>query len=266
MAAEKKDHGESMAQLLLDYGAEINSKDIYGSTEMHLATISGAEKMMKLLLNHGAELNSKDINGSTELHLAARSGDEKVVKLLLNHGAKIEEKDNDGYTALHWAVRAGQVTMVRLFLENGATTVGKNGCGLTLLHQAVIFDDESEALSMSQLLLKHGANPNEKLYFRSYMIAVLLLAVLRGREEIVQNLLDYGAKIDKSGTCGRSALSEAARRGHRKIVQILLDHGANPAEIDKYSHSGRWLIRESFVPDSTSPRSQEGGPKRRTDD
>ncbi|MCJ1469020.1 hypothetical protein MMC07_007652 [Pseudocyphellaria aurata] len=184
-------NSEDIVRLLSREGAELLTRNEFRHTALHMAVEKGdyRESMAQLLLDNGAEINSKDIYGRTALHLAADFGDEKVVKLLLNHGAKVEEKDNDdGYTALNWAVRAGQVTVVQLLLENGAIVVGEDRRGLTLLHYAISLDDESEALLMSQLLLKHGANPNET---TSAVMTALIWAVSIEREKIVQNLLAY---------------------------------------------------------------------------
>ena len=49
---------------------------------------------MKLLLEKGAELESKDKDGRTPLSRAAENGHEAVVKLLLEKGAELESKDN----------------------------------------------------------------------------------------------------------------------------------------------------------------------------
>jgi ankyrin repeat protein len=61
-----------------------------------------------LLLDQGAELNTKDSNGQTPLSWAIRSGHEPVVTLLVEKGADLlETKDNDSWTSLWWAVRRG---------------------------------------------------------------------------------------------------------------------------------------------------------------
>ena len=48
---------------------------------------------MNLLLEKGAELDSKDNRGRTPLSHAAGSGHEAVVNLLLEKGAELESKD-----------------------------------------------------------------------------------------------------------------------------------------------------------------------------
>ena len=52
--------------------------------------------MVKLLLEKGAELESKDKYGGTPLSRAAENGHEAVVKLLLEKGAEPEAKDWEG--------------------------------------------------------------------------------------------------------------------------------------------------------------------------
>ena len=67
---------------------------------------------MKLLLDRGAEIEAKDNYSSTALHLAATGGHAEVVKLLLDRGAAIEAKDRDGRTALSMAGRAEVVELL----------------------------------------------------------------------------------------------------------------------------------------------------------
>jgi ankyrin repeat protein len=50
--------------------------------------LNGHEAVVKLLLEKGAELETKDKSGQTPLSLAAENGREAVVKLLLEKGAQ----------------------------------------------------------------------------------------------------------------------------------------------------------------------------------
>jgi len=55
---------------------------------------------VKLLLEKGAELESKSNNGQTPLSWATERGHEAVVKLLLEKGVELEFKSNNGPTPL----------------------------------------------------------------------------------------------------------------------------------------------------------------------
>jgi ankyrin repeat protein len=75
--------GKAVVKLLLDNGAEVDSKDIeYGGTPLSWAAEKGHEAVVRLLLDNGAEVDSKDKSAQTLLSWAAESGHETVVKLL----------------------------------------------------------------------------------------------------------------------------------------------------------------------------------------
>ena len=89
---------------------------------------------VKLLLEHGADINIKENYGWTALHMACRYCNEdssiECVKLLLEHGADVNAKENDGWTALHLACRYcnedSSIECVKLLLEHGADINIKN--------------------------------------------------------------------------------------------------------------------------------------------
>jgi ankyrin repeat protein len=78
------------------------------------AVAKAREAMVKLLLEGGANIESRDGKGRTPLSQAARRGDEAVVKLLLEGGANVDSGDDDGETPLSWAAANGQEAVVKL--------------------------------------------------------------------------------------------------------------------------------------------------------
>jgi ankyrin repeat protein len=81
---------------------------------------NGHEAVVKLLVEKGADLESKDRFGRIPLSLAAMNGHEAVVKLLVEKGADLEYKDHNGQTSLSFATKYGHKAVVKLLLEKGA--------------------------------------------------------------------------------------------------------------------------------------------------
>jgi ankyrin repeat protein len=75
---------------------------------------------VSLLLEKGADLESKDNFGQTPLGGAAEKGHEAVTRLLLENGADLESKDVFGQTPLWWAAERGHEAVTRLLVEKGA--------------------------------------------------------------------------------------------------------------------------------------------------
>jgi hypothetical protein len=82
-------YGE-VVELLIDKNADINIKNISGTTPLYVAAFHDRIEMAALLLNHGADINSKTEDGATPLFIASQCGNEKTVKLLLKNKANPE--------------------------------------------------------------------------------------------------------------------------------------------------------------------------------
>jgi ankyrin repeat protein len=104
-----------MVTLLLEQGAELETKDSSGRTLLSWAAGRGHREPVTLLLEKGAELETKDNSGRTPLSWAAGSWNgAEMVKLLLEKGAELETKDNSGRTPLSWAAERGYRETVTL--------------------------------------------------------------------------------------------------------------------------------------------------------
>lgn len=122
---------------LLDRGADINEKDVYGKTALMKAAEKGDIDTVKTLLDRGADANIKTDQGGTALLAAAYGGHAAVIQALLENGAKVNAKDIFGTTPLMAAARYGQNETVKLLLDNGADATIKNKGGATALTLAV---------------------------------------------------------------------------------------------------------------------------------
>ena len=67
-----------------------------------VAALMGHEDTAKILLDHGAEVDTRAEDGRTPLMLAANKGDTDLVSLLLQAGADPTLTDKSGATAALW--------------------------------------------------------------------------------------------------------------------------------------------------------------------
>ncbi|CAL9754446.1 unnamed protein product [Musa acuminata subsp. burmannicoides] len=80
-----------------------------GFTLLHLACLTSDMAMVELLLQYGANVNSIDLKGRTPLHHCILRGKHLFAKLLLTRGADPHATDEDGKTALQYAIEAGNI-------------------------------------------------------------------------------------------------------------------------------------------------------------
>lgn len=96
-------------QLLLEIGANPGAKEKEnGSTGLHYAVSNGHILAAQLLISFGAHVDTKGLSGSNPLHLAAINGQEEFVRMLLASGADMKVKDKNGQTALQLAALHNQ--------------------------------------------------------------------------------------------------------------------------------------------------------------
>ena len=144
----------------------VNAKNRYGRTPLHLLmghyglTSAEKSKLLTPLLQFGADIHMKDIYGDTPAHYATNRGDINSVAELIHAGFKISTKGARGDTVLHRAVRVSQRALKLLLdLEAGRSIINiRNKKQATPLHLAVKECDRV----MVDLLLQYGANSDLK--------------------------------------------------------------------------------------------------------
>ncbi|XP_061185364.1 uncharacterized protein LOC133193434 [Saccostrea echinata] len=99
---------------LLKHGIDVNEKDKFGLTAVHLIThnITNDERglvigILDLLLEHNGYINATDNHGSTPIHHAISMHNSTAVSYLIHHGADLQLKDNSGLDALELATITG---------------------------------------------------------------------------------------------------------------------------------------------------------------
>ena len=80
--------------------ADVNHRDRYGSTALHVATELRDGQMALALLERGADVSLKNKHGETAVHSAILDGDGALAQLLIEFGADVMSKDVHGIEAL----------------------------------------------------------------------------------------------------------------------------------------------------------------------
>jgi uncharacterized protein len=227
--AARSDDLESV-KTLLKAGADINQVSDYGWSALLVATQNRYYKMGAYLLDHGADVNLANKGGWTPLYLATdnrniESGDYPVrksdmdhldfIKLLLDKGANVNARmrdstetrtvftnqwlDEEGATAFLRASQSGDIVLMKLLLAHGADPKIDTKLHVTALQVAA------------------GIGWVEGITYEWSPASTL---------EAVKMLLDLGLDPNVQADTGRTALHGAAHKGRSDVVQVLVDHGA----------------------------------------
>jgi len=112
-----KDEGK--ARSLIEGGADVNKRTLYGTTPLHRAADSGFKDLANLLIDKGADVNAKDNWNWTPLHYAAY-GHKDIAELLIAKGADVNARDGGGTTPLWYAKDEGNTEIAEMLRKHGA--------------------------------------------------------------------------------------------------------------------------------------------------
>jgi hypothetical protein len=85
----------------------VDSRDKWGWTPLHEASVSGHLEVSRVLVDHGANVNARQQKHHTPLDLSARNGHLRVVKLLLERGADVHAMNSEGKTPYQASLGSG---------------------------------------------------------------------------------------------------------------------------------------------------------------
>ena len=229
-------------------GAQLETKDAFGRTSLHIAACSGHHDCLRALLEKGAQIDAKDNAGITSLYTAAFFGHPGCLRVLLEQGAEIKAQDTAGRTALHRVADkdtdfnipfGGHLACLGALLGKEAQIETKDDNDMAALRRAAAFCQ----LECLRILLEKGAQIETK---DKRGLTALHSAATLGRQEVLRALLLAGAHIIESGASSRviAPLENKVRVSRRrlKVALLALRYAGSDSDIPKSAHAAGDLI------------------------
>jgi ankyrin repeat protein len=243
-----KERSVSLARLLLERGAEFESKDDPTSrTVLHDAVLYNNREIAALLLAHGTDIHAVTPCGKTPLHHAANTDNCDIATLLLAHGADVNVADKDGYTPIHCAVSRGGCDFIKLLLAHGAAVDARCLDGDTPLFLALRGCNSV----VIPVLLAHGADVDARDDLGRTPLHLASASFVSDDHQSAKLLLEYGADVNARDFGGRTPLHWVTETfigsfcddDELFLAEILVENGA---DVNVISEDGRSPLQEAL--------------------
>ncbi len=173
-------------------GADLNARDGYGRTPLHVATFKKNRDAITALVKAGADINARENDRYDAVTIASVADDVGTLRMLLQLGASAKQITSryDG-TALIAAAHLGHDLVVKMLIDAGAPLDHVNNLGWTALIESIV--------------LGNGGSRHT---------------------ETLRALVHAGASVTIADRNGQTPLQLARSRGYKNMVQILEKAGA----------------------------------------
>ncbi|XP_075168380.1 ankyrin repeat domain containing protein 6 diego [Haematobia irritans] len=118
---------------LIEIKSNINIKNNYGFSALHLAAQNGHNQCCRELILRGSNLNTLNKYGDSPLHTACRYGHVAVARILISAFCDKNVQNNNGDTALHITCAMGRRKLTTILLKCNCKTGIRNLQGDTPL-------------------------------------------------------------------------------------------------------------------------------------
>jgi ankyrin repeat protein len=227
-----------------------------GRTALHNAVVALNLEVTAYLIDYGADIQPRDISDETPLHLTCRTNSpisSQILSKLIKAGADPSPTNISGFTPLHEAILSHQPPeTIRILIQAGAdvnATAGRQR--RTLIFYAVRFSIELP----SEVLISRGADPNpscdedadmdeDKIHEHNSPSQFKFKFKFKFQQpteqnrgiEILKTLLEAPINLQQRDSDHRTVLLETARVGADEALTLLLKAGAN---IRAYDFNGQ---------------------------
>ena len=241
-----KNNNLEVSENLIKERADPNISDYNGNPPLHFAAQNGHLKIIEFLVKNTANINQQDSEGWTPLFFAAYNYKPEAVQLLLQHNADVNHVNEQGHNALiSMLERPSQSyyeeTIICKQLMKSGTDVNSIPIeDLRTITQKKHFEVKFALMKGKILRAIEAHNEDELFAIVKYLMSgelylkkipngttALMLAAGAGYNNLVTEMLNANAEIDKSNTKGYTALTYASLHNKVDVVKKLLEHQAN---------------------------------------
>jgi ankyrin repeat protein/uncharacterized protein YdcH (DUF465 family) len=282
----------TIAQLLIDSGADLNVKDKYGTSPLIFAVRHGDLEMVQSMVEKGAALEACDAHNETALYHAAIKGFADIFIYLLDKQADIHVINDKKNNILMEACASWNIDLVRFLLAKKCFDLGyKNHNGDNALHfaltnesklqylldelplaQAVnlVFSHEKHNQSVIERSLSYSKSfsllwdilPPGQSYSRTEpavldtLQSLLYSALSKNKADLVQQLVSkVSFDFIKMAQTGRNVFR--AVLGNRSLLTLLLEYMPREQAIELMLIPDKWgdtvLYENHDYPESLEP-------------
>jgi ankyrin repeat protein len=211
---------------------DVNAKNIYGVSSLHMACSRGnAVALEELLTSPSLDVYITDNHGDTALHEACLLGDIAIVQMLLTamdkKGMNVLLPNHDKQTPLHFACKKGFTDVVKLILRYGKhqmqeLVTARDTEGNTPLHFAA---ESGKPEIVKCIVICRAADIEAE---KEDETTPLHIASRHGRLEVAKLIVTYNKKTTAAeDVYQQTPLHFAAKYNHTNMIQFLLEEGAD---------------------------------------
>jgi len=217
------------------------ARDICGMTPLHWAIRNGNLEAVRVLINFGADPNSKDLDGKTPLHRAAWHNTVDCANALLEAGANANAKNYFGMSPLVLAMRRGWCEIAENLLSHGAdvnSLWASNTVSLGYFTNSRWQDVEAMKKAWTHVV-SHGGDLN---IVDASGRALVQQSVCDDNSAALRIFHQLGARLDVLLSDGRTLLHLAARYATSDIFKVLREaqiNGLSTHAVDEYEDTAR---------------------------
>jgi uncharacterized protein len=219
-------------KVLLNAKANVNQTSEYGWTALLVATQNRFYRLGVYLLDHGADPNIANGGGWTPLYIATdnrniEGGDYPTRKPDMDHLDYIKRLFASGANPnmrMHSDTETRTVFTHQWLNEEGATPFLRAAQSGDMVLLKLLLEHGADPKTATD----HGVTPLMVASGIGWVEGVTYEWSPKETYDTVKMLLDMGADVNTQDTLdGRTALMGAAHKGRDDIVQLLVDHGAD---------------------------------------